>query len=1070
MTSQMNSNIPAEALERVFDRETLFIFLRDYLSWPVDSEDTFTYSGPLLADEIATRVQVSRIVPFGVDDPFLIMLAEFQTPLRRTDLREILRAIRAEIRKQAKYEGMGLEDIVFVCTTEAYSGIRFAHFEEQDGRQPKLSVFGWDRLHIEETRTLRQENLPALAMPPRNLFEGYNWALARDKWLSAWNVEAVTDKFFRDYRFVFEEVEVLLQNQIVEPVTRRDFTQRLFNRLMFVHFLSKKGWLTYNDNHRYLRELFIRSEQDGVDLFFHDRLYWLFFHGLGHSEYADAESHNTPELIERRGEVPFLNGGLFNMEDELDVQGAVTIPDSAFASILDLFERYNFTITESTPLDIEVAVDPEMLGKVFEELVTGRHESGSYYTPRPVVAFMCREALKQYLGGGDAIGRFVDEYDASLLPNPEDVLESLKRVRVCDPACGSGAYLLGMLQELLSLRKALFTSKQIDAIRDYQRKLEIIQSTLYGVDLDPFAVNTARLRLWLSLVVDSDRPVPLPNLDFKIECGDSLAAPNPQEMPNLFRHLLITQADELARIKGEFMLDSSMAKPEMKRRILALESELASSLADVHMPDGAFDWRVRFAEVFKDGGFDIVLANPPYVRQELIGGQKPYLMRQYSAAVDGKSDLYCYFYVRALQLLRPGGMHVFICSNSWLDVSYGGKLQGYLLKNAHLQAIYESAIERQFSTAEVNTIISFIRNSSPDDKQVTRFISLHAPFESAITDSSQRKEVQRTHAELWEAGLGEPNRVGSSSYEGDKWGAKFLRAPDIYQTMLEKGKNRLLRLGDIAEVRRGFTTGCNDFFLLDEASIKRWGIEQEYFAPILESPRGAYGIVISPDIYGYIFLCSKERTEILGTAAYRYIQWGESQGYQKCLSCIPRRNWYDLGRRKPSDCIWPRTFFERHICYSPRQPVYCSDRFYSIILNQQREDNFLLSYLNSTIVSMMVEVNGYHVNHGGIDTSVWWLKSLPVPSEVPADAVEAYNSICARDILLCEDELNQPDRQALDRRVLELMGIADADEALQAIYQYVRASVSGRIHKARRGTTQRGRRGDASASSAEEIE
>ena len=164
--------------------------------------------------------------------------------------------------------------------------------------------------------------------------------------------------------------------------------------------------------------------------------------------------------------MPFLNGGLFDLEDDYDKQEAVHVPNDAFERILDLFERYNFTVTESTPLDIEVAVDPEMLGKVFEELVTGRHESGSYYTPRPVVAFMCRESLKHYLApvinDPAALSAFVDESEPANLRDPEAVLSALRSAKVCDPACGSGAYLLGMMHELLRLRQAPFATSGLD--------------------------------------------------------------------------------------------------------------------------------------------------------------------------------------------------------------------------------------------------------------------------------------------------------------------------------------------------------------------------------------------------------------------------------------------------------------------------------------------------------------------------------------------------------------------------------------------------------------------------------
>lgn len=178
--------------------------------------------------------------------------------------------------------------------------------------------------------------------------------------------------------------------------------------------------------------------------------------GLNSSSEFDAHNVNqgsfTRPII---GDVPYLNGGLFEKNED-DNDDAIVVPDAAIETILeDLFGRFNFTVTESTPLDVEVAVDPEMLGRVFEELVTGRHETGSYYTPKPVVSFMCREALKGHIGARlpndspEAVQRFVEEHDPAGLRDPEGTLEALRNVTVCDPACGSGAYLLGMLHELL---------------------------------------------------------------------------------------------------------------------------------------------------------------------------------------------------------------------------------------------------------------------------------------------------------------------------------------------------------------------------------------------------------------------------------------------------------------------------------------------------------------------------------------------------------------------------------------------------------------------------------------------
>jgi hypothetical protein len=584
--------------------------------------------------------------------------------------------------------------LLFICTHD-YRQFRFAYFKApRDNTQlAPLASFGWNRddTHL---RTLCEHNLPALAFPDDRGADPDAWVR---QWASAFDVEAVTKRFFAEYHAVFEAVEARVTG-VPEGEPRRLYTQRLFNRILFLYFIQRKGWLSFRGDNNYLRALFNAARAAGED-FLNDRLYWTFFYGLNTAGENHA-LHSDARLKERRGEVPFLNGGLFDLEDDYDVLGRVKIPNDAFAAIFELLDRYNFTVTESTPLDIEVAVDPEMLGKVFEVLVTGRHETGSYYTPRSVVAFMCRESLKHYLrataGNENAVARFVDEGDPSQLPDPEAVLDALRRVKVCDPACGSGAYLLGMMQELLRLREALFATRGLDALTVHGRKLEIIQNNLYGVDIDLLAVNIAKLRLWLSLAVDFEgaKPPPLPNLDFKIECGDSLTGPDPQESPGLFRDLLVKSADGLADLKGQFLQTYGAAKKKLAERIKAEEAKLRASLDD-RGPDSAVDWRVAFAEVLKDGGFDIALANPPYVRQELFKDAKPTLRRNFPHVYVSTADLYVYFYARTQQILRPGGTACFISSNKWLKAGYGEPLRRFFAASTWVQAVVDFGHAKQ---------------------------------------------------------------------------------------------------------------------------------------------------------------------------------------------------------------------------------------------------------------------------------------------------------------------------------------------------------------------------------------
>ena len=547
--------------------DALLDFLQEKLDWPIpegiELEDiAFPWSPEDLDLDEPTEGRIMdcwQLPPFPTDQleldffdapqPWGIFFVQFTSEsIYRTALRRVLRGLVGRRDKDPTLPVWNHDQLLFICTTDDFQRFAFAHFAStQDWRRAVLSIFSWERgdTHV---RTLCEYNLPALAFPTGGFSNDQEWLR---EWQAAFDVEAVTKKFFAEYQRVFEQVETAVEGiPESEKEQRRLYTQRLFNRLMFLRFIEKKKWLTYNGDHDYLRTLFdVAEEMD--ENFLNDRLYWAFFNGLGTAADLPHDSAEIEEhLEERRGKVPFLNGGLFEMQ-EYDQSDAVHIPNTEFDKILNLFERYNFTVTESTPLDIEVAVDPEMLGQVFEELVTGRHDTGSYYTPRPVVSFMCRESLKICLRNktdetSECLQVFVDDGDATEIRDPEKVLQVLQTLRICDPACGSGAYLLGMMSELLRLREALFQSNQIDSRTTYQRKMDIIRENLYGVDNDEFAVNIAMLRLWLSLAVDyeGDIPEPLPNLDYKVAIGDSVTGPAPDPPDRQLRDNLIQQIQE----------------------------------------------------------------------------------------------------------------------------------------------------------------------------------------------------------------------------------------------------------------------------------------------------------------------------------------------------------------------------------------------------------------------------------------------------------------------------------------------------------------------------------------------
>lgn len=471
-----------------------------------------------------------------------------------------------------------------------------------------------------------------------------------------------------------------------------------------------------------------------------------------------------------------------------------------------LFAKFNFTVTESTPLDVEVAVDPEMLGKIFEELVTGRHETGSYYTPKPIVSFMCREALKGFLESNasgenkDAIERFVEKYEPDDLRNAETVLDALRKVKICDPACGSGAYLLGMLHELLDLRTALFQSRKLDAKSVYDRKLEIIQSNIYGVDLDQFAVNIARLRLWLSLAVDYEgsKPEPLPNLDYKVEVGDSLLGPNPSGGLEMgFRKQLI---DDFLNFKAQYLTAHHSSKKDLKAKIDKLKADIASFGGHTH--SAGLDWALEFAEVFVGGGgFDIALANPPYVRQELITDLKPALEAMYPSIYGGRADLYCYFYGRAFELLKNTGMLVFISPDKWFRSKYGSKLRQYATEHSCIRSITDFGELPVFEAASTFPMIFVARKGSVSCQAplFTQVMSLAAPYPDVLALIREQGSV-----------------LPQTAINGSNW---VLTSAGAWQTIAQMESigvplSRYAR----ATIYSGIKTGLNTAFWIDSAT------------------------------------------------------------------------------------------------------------------------------------------------------------------------------------------------------------------------------------------------------------
>ena len=954
-----------------------------------------------------------------------------------TDLTDRVRKV--EVDGAARFIASQLgDDLLLVFTNTSASQLHFI-LPKFEGARPTLR-----RMVVERDIS----NRTAVEQVAKIFWNHRDKGIIRAALDAAFDVEPVTKEFFGEYKRVFENMMVGVAGfGRGEDEDKRVLVQTLFNRLMFVYFLSRKGWLQFDNNADYLKTLW---QDYGAGLgdgnFYRDRLRPLFFSGLNNPNSRDL-TEGVRTVI---GDVPFLNGGLFE-ETDLDRRDGITVPDEVIRQVLTgLFDRFNFTVMESTPFDIEVAVDPEMLGKVFEELVTGRHDSGAYYTPRPVVSFMCREALKGYLEGLDtglesgAIARFVDQHDTEGIgvAQARRVAEALAGVTVVDPACGSGAYLLGMMQELIELQVRLFNVTQ-DAKSLYDLKLEIIQRNLYGVDIDPFAVNIAMLRMWLSLAIDYEgaTPEPLPNLDFKVVCGDSLLGPDPSSGAEV--QVALGQDVERVRLlgqrKGEFLRASNgVDKDRLRGKIAELNTSIRDAL-NLAETDGAVNWRVEFAEVFGDGrGFDIAIANPPYVRfQKIRRNYKADLKPIFGAATVGQSDLYCYFYARALQLLTDGGMHVFVCSNSWLDVGYGTKLQEYLLKGSHILSVHESAIERQFSTADINTIVSVIRKTIPDRASVTRFVSLRSDFDSALEDPELRREITRSATDLLIGGTRE------GKFTGEKWGAKFLRAPDIYHHVLDRYATRFVRLGAIATVARGVITGANQFFFLSNSEIDRWKIEGDFLAPVMTTPMEANSIFVDVDKLPYrVFMCPKPKEQLRGTRALAYINWGAEQGFNQKSAPSSRRLWYNLGNRSTTHTAINIFVSSAARTFLTSRPLIFSDNFQAIHPNERDLSAFCLS-MNSTLCQLMINVEGRtNFGQGVLEVQTYEVSNFRIvdPRLLPKIEVSTFAS--------SEWDVLNPSaqRRQIDDALYDVLGFTKGEQ--DAVYEGVSELVLNRRRRA----------------------
>lgn len=687
----------------------------------------------------------------------------------------------------SSWRGMGCSGAFMFCFRQNEAVLRFSYVSEsftfaedgslrKDSTDTKRFTYLLGDGHRSRTAIQQFEKLKASGLTLKDITK-------------AFSVEAISDLFFREYKKQYEDIiefvtgkrMVKVANKWEELVTGlpcreimqefsqfpdaekavRDYVKKLMGRLVFIQFLQKKGWMgcsageAWNDGDReFVQNLFAHSTHKNT--FVDDVLEPLF---------ADINTKRTGDIASNPNvgigiKIPYLNGGLFE-KDEYDKTN-FPLPAKYMKNLLDFFASYNFTIDENDPDDAEIGVDPEMLGRIFENLLEDNKDKGAFYTPKEIVQYMCRESLIAYLQTDvedeavkSQIREFVATNDADLLSADlaASIDQKLKDVKICDPAIGSGAFPMGLLRELYACRK---TIEGIDDDTAVSIKTHIIQQNIYGVDIEKGAVDIARLRFWLALIVDEKTPHALPNMDFKIMQGNSLL--EQYEGIDLSGMSLDEQKKRRTRvgdsyqtslafdeklaleniqkaIKQYYLTDSHDVKlslrkiidDNVKSYILNLKGctpDIQRKLENLPIPnDKFFLWHIYFKEVFDDGGFDIVIGNPPYgeLRDLCIEEQeRDKSSKYYKYAMGGRVNLFQFFYPLAQDIAKQDAIICLIVQNSLLAEDTGKKNRQFIFENSQILRIdsfpeRHDVKKRVFENVTMSVCVGLIKNTKLTD-------------------------------------------------------------------------------------------------------------------------------------------------------------------------------------------------------------------------------------------------------------------------------------------------------------------------------------------------------------------
>ena len=713
---------------------------------------------------------------------------------------------------------------------------------------------------------------------------------------AAFSVEALTKQFYKDlfewYQWAVDDSSNVTfpNNTIVEDDDKDDIEKkiiRMITRIMFVWFIKQKDLVPHcifdiDFLSTILKDFDPYSTTIGN--YYNAILQNLFFGTLNRAindeegntrkfassskrdvktlyRYAEMFSISEQEVINLFSEVPFLNGGLFECLDKTKYIDGVeqcynfdgfsrnnirfadgrfkhraVVPNNLFfepdKGLISILTRYNFTIEENSPEEQQVALDPELLGKVFENLLgaynpetkeTARNQSGSFYTPREIVNYMVDESLIAYLGDNDFVRplfRNDFSFDNSKAEEYKKISDKLKTVKVLDPACGSGAFPMGLLNRMIDILERISPDEHV-----YDLKLSVIENCLYGSDIQSIAAQITKLRFFISLICncekDSSKPnfgIPtLPNLETKFVSANSLIAKKKKSIQgNLFENPEIELTkNELADVRHKhFSAKSASTKHRLREKDQALREKLAKLLSDDDnfAPEDAkqlaawnpydqnavspfFDPEWMFGVT---DGFDIVIGNPPYIQLQNNGGELAKLYEGCDYSTFARTgDIYCLFYERAWQLLKERGHLCYITSNKWMRAGYGEKTREFFANKTNPMLLIDFAGVKIFESATVDTNILLFSKSSNRHETVC-----------AVTNKQNKDSVKNL------SDFVQQQNVICDFANSDSW---VVLSP-IEQSIKRKieAVGTPLKDWDIS-IYRGVLTGYNEAFIIDTA-------------------------------------------------------------------------------------------------------------------------------------------------------------------------------------------------------------------------------------------------------------